>query len=235
MMDLLKEAMEHAEQQMPRESCGLVVHVKGEDFYYRCRNVAEGKNQFVMAAEDYATAEDAGMVKMVVHSHCYLPPTPTQADRVACNRSGLPWMIVSVPNKTHLVIAPNEDRLPYLERIFCHGVVDCYTLAEDYYREEFGVTLPTREEFGWSPGWWQRGEELYSDANFAKHGFVRVDIPEKGDLLTMNVVSKVPNHIAIFVGNSQIIHHLQGRLSSKDVYGGYWAKHTRGTYRRRPC
>ena len=42
----------------------------------------------------------------------------------------------------------------------------------------------------------------------------------------MQVASPVPNHAAVYLGDGLILHHLQGRLSSRDVYGGYWQKIT---------
>ena len=42
----------------------------------------------------------------------------------------------------------------------------------------------------------------------------------------MNLVSPLPNHAAIYLGDQQVLHHVQGRLSSRDVYGGYYGKST---------
>jgi hypothetical protein len=47
----------------------------------------------------------------------------------------------------------------------------------------------------------------------------------------MQVASPVPNHAAIYLDDGPILHHLQGRLSSRDVYGGYWQKITTHTLR----
>jgi cell wall-associated NlpC family hydrolase len=35
-----------------------------------------------------------------------------------------------------------------------------------------------------------------------------------------------PNHIAVYIGNEMILHHGHGRLSRRDIYGGFWQKHT---------
>jgi cell wall-associated NlpC family hydrolase len=73
---------------------------------------------------------------------------------------------------------------------------------------------------------------LYVD-NFATAGFAVVDPDDLrvGDVLLMQVHSEVPNHAAIVLGDGLILHHLQGRLSSRDVYGGYWQKITTHTLR----
>ncbi|WP_043946890.1 NlpC/P60 family protein, partial [Ralstonia solanacearum] len=41
-----------------------------------------------------------------------------------------------------------------------------------------------------------------------------------GDVILMQVRAPVPNHAAVYLGGVQMLHHLHGRLSSRDVYGG---------------
>jgi uncharacterized protein YjbI with pentapeptide repeats len=87
-----------------------------------------------------------------------------------------------------------------------------------------GVTLPDYVRFD---EWWKRGENLYLE-NFAAAGFSVIDSADlhPGDCFLMQVASPVPNHAAVYLGDDMILHHLQGRLSSRDVYGGYWQKNT---------
>ena len=75
--------------------------------------------------------------------------------------------------------------------------------------------------------WWYKGENLYLD-NFAKEGFREIKEEELryGDILLMCIVSNVPNHAAIFLEGNIVLHHIQGRLSSRDVYSGYYRKAT---------
>ena len=68
---------------------------------------------------------------------------------------------------------------------------------------------------------------MYLD-NFMKEGFHPIDISEisYGDGILMQLESPVPNHAAIYLGDGIVLHHVQGRLSSRDVYGGYYQKVT---------
>ena len=109
-------------------------------------------------------------------------------------------------------------------REFVFGVVDCYTLVRDWYEREYNICL---KDYDRRDKFWDRGESLYMD-NFANEGFrkISVDQVQRGDLILMNLVSPLPNHAAIYLGDQQILHHVQGRLSSRDIFGGYYYKST---------
>ena len=103
-----------------------------------------------------------------------------------------------------------------------HGLVDCYSLCRDWYKREWGLDLHNYER---RDQWWENDQNLYLD-NFEKEGFRRIPVSElqRGDALLMQLSSPVPNHAAIYIGDQQILHHIQGRLSSRDVFGGYYLK-----------
>lgn len=215
-------ALEHARREAPREACGLVVVVRGRERYRPCRNDAHGTEHFVLNADDYAAAEDAGDVVAVFHSHPVTNAQPSQADRVACEASGLPWYIVNPATEQWESCRPEGYQAPLHGRQFVHGVVDCYSLIRDYYRQERGVELP---DFERRDDWWHGEQELYLD-NFAAAGFERSDDPRHGDVVLMRFGSRRVNHGGILLDGGIILHHLQGRLSGRDVYGGYWRKIT---------
>ena len=100
-------AMDHAREEYPRESCGLLVIRRGREVYVPCRNIGVGTDQFVIHPEDFAQADSMGQIVGVVHSHPGLPPTASQADRVACEASGLPWHIISFPSGQWAQIQPS--------------------------------------------------------------------------------------------------------------------------------
>lgn len=219
------QILEHAQIEDPRECCGLVAIVKGRRRYFPCRNIADTPDEhFVLSGEDYAQVEDQGEIIAIVHSHPATNPAPSDADRVACEKSGLPWFIVNSKTEGWGYCEPSGFELPYVGREFVFGVVDCYALVKDWYGKEFGLQLSDyqrRDKF------WERGENLYLD-NFHREGFHKVPFDELqyGDALLMQLESSLPNHAAIYIGDQQILHHIQGRLSSRDVLGSYYAKNT---------
>lgn len=108
-----------------------------------------------------------------------------------------------------------------LGRPFEHGIQDCYTLARDFYRQNFDLHLA---DYARPNQWWENGLNLYMD-NFRAEGFELVDDlrPRIGDAFLLAIHSEVPNHAAIYVGDGEIIHHLYGRLSRKELYRGAWS------------
>lgn len=233
-IDLLRgDMLQHAAAMYPRECCGLIIKLADHYEYRRARNVVhgeDGQDRFEIHPEDWAAAEDAGDVLAVVHSHPDACANPSQADRVMCERTGLPWVIVGWPSEAVVMLEPSGYEAPLVGREFLHGVLDCYTLIQDYYQRNLAITLPHFER---QDGWWERGATLYRDG-FGAAGFVEVEgPPQTHDVLLMQVAARVENHGAVYVGDGSILHHLHGRLSCHDVWGGYWSDHCTAILRHR--
>lgn len=220
-----EQILQHAQAEQPKECCGVVCVVKGRRRYFPCRNLAATPDEhFVMDPLDYANAEDQGEVVAVIHSHPVSNPKPSEADLVACEKTGVPWHIINPLTEEWGYCEPSGHQLPYVGRQFAFGVVDCYTLVRDWYAREYGIEL---RDYDRRDKFWEHGENLYMD-NFANEGFGEIPVADvqPGDLILMNVCSLVPNHAAIYLGDQLILHHVQQRLSSRDVYGGYYWKNT---------
>lgn len=239
----------HAMAEYPRECCGLVVMAARRESYWPCQNLATGTDHFVMDPEDYAKAEEAGRITAIIHSHPDVPIDPSEADRVACEASGLPWFIVGVEKDAAGAVVAGDVRgfapegyvAPLLGRPFAHGVLDCYSLIRDGYARELDISLP---DFHRDDGWWEPGREgdLYMD-HFAEAGFRPLTVGEElqfGDVVLMQIRSDRVNHAGLFIGSrplkeapnlfpvpNAMLHHLYGRDSERVVYGGYWREATR--------
>ncbi len=230
----LQAIQAHAVAEYPRECCGLIVATADGEAYVACRNVATTPSEhFILPGEDYAAAEDLGEVLAVVHSHPNAPATPSDADRVMCEASRLPWHIISVgqcagaePECGDLQsIEPCGYAAPLVGRQFAHGITDCYALVRDYYARELGIQLSQYER---EDDWWEKGQDLYSMDRLKAEGFEPIEgEPRRGDMVLMQIRSPVPNHAGVLLDDGQMLHHMYGRLSEVVPYGGMWAERTR--------
>lgn len=229
--ELRAAILQHALAEAPRECCGLLLATEpdGQGYYLPARNLAEGpagKDRFTLDPQAWLDAADVGRVVAVVHSHPGASANPSMADRAQCERSGLPWLIVGVPSGAMVELQPEGWQAPLEGRAFHHGVLDCYTLAQDWYRREWGLVLP---DFEREDGWWERGRglHLYRDGLLAA-GFevVATAEPQRGDGLLMRVVSEVENHGAVYLGDGMMLHHLYGQLSRRERWDWNWQRRT---------
>lgn len=215
----------HAESAFPSECCGLVIQKGRVEKYIPCENRAAAPGeQFEIAPEDYAAAEDQGTVVAVVHSHPGDGATtqPSELDMVMCDATEVPWVIASWPEGDIRTITPRGDR-PLTGRQFVLGHADCWTLLMDYFRTEHGITLPN---YSVERHWWEQGENLYMD-NWYECGFREFSGPPRpGDVIIMQVRSPVANHAGVLLEGNMLLHHVYGQLSQRVPYGGYYLDRT---------
>ncbi len=236
-------ALEHARAEYPRESCGVLVN----GAYFPCSNMAKTPTEhFIICESDYRQALEAGEVQAIIHSHPDESAAPSLADLSACEETALPWAIIEVREGVAGVVSwtePSGYKAPILGRPFVHGVHDCVSILLDFYAREMGqaFTNPERED-----EWWNKGENLYLD-NLPVYGFEQLPDGtelQRGDIILMQIKSKVPNHAGIYIPGGIlesepsgypvpccILHHMHGQLSRRDVYGGFWMEKTVGVWR----
>jgi len=199
--------------------------VKGKLIYTPCRNVFANDpykhDVFQIEEEDYAAVEDKGEIVAIVHSHVGEPPIPSMSDKVGIEAHGVPWLIVNHPVGNFTITEPSGYKAPPIGRPYVYGSLDCFSLCRDYYKE-IGIHF---KDYARGERWWEKGENLYMD-NFEEAGFFLIEQKDlrEHDAILMMARSAVPNHAAIYLGNNLILQHCEGRLSSRDVYGGYWMK-----------
>jgi proteasome lid subunit RPN8/RPN11 len=107
---LLREMIEHADHEAPRESCGLVIgsappHTGGVPLrYIPLQNVAQGVDRFEMDPTELlrvsSAADEAGeAIWAIVHAHPEGPPIPSIRDRAGAHH----------PDALHLIVGRTPE------------------------------------------------------------------------------------------------------------------------------
>lgn len=238
---ILSAIQAHAAAEYPKECCGLLLAMGRKQQYFPCKNTAtEPSEEFRIDPEEYAATEDLGEIISIVHSHPDATSRPSPRDLAMCEATAMPWHILSWPEGDLRTVVPTGDT-PLLKRPFVHGAWDCWQVCADWYKREWGLEF---EAFKRADGWWESKDNtsLY-EANYEAAGFYRVDQPQLGDMIVMEVGRTVhPNHAGIFLDADPslpgedaatfgsgpfLLHHLYGRPSEIIVFGGPWLDRTR--------
>ena len=226
---------QEAKKNFPNESCGLILKKGKKQRIVAVPNVSlQPNNQFLMARSDVEAAANGEEILCVWHTHCNIPPKPSEADVAGCEATSVPWVIVSVYKDEDgpysfsdmFTLEPSGELIDYIGRPYVFGSLDCWTLIRDYYKREYGVSLgeyPRIHEFWKSPT-----SNFFGDkSNWESEGLYSIQESElkEGDLIFFSTDgSGNPNHAAVYIGGDLILHHVTDRLSKRDVYYGYWEK-----------
>ena len=212
------DAAKHAEECMPKESCGLLAVIKGKETYWPCKNIAEsGFEYFVIDPDDWAECEDTGEIIGIVHSHPHDPPQPSDNDKASCEYLDLPSHIYSVRMKEWCSFEPSGWKAPSLiGRTWIWGKHDCWSLITDYFLEKKQINLK----------FWPRPKNLKEFANnpyfekvLTESGFKKVDNDiQINDILLMEGIYDKLNHVALYIGDQTIFHHNIKQLSCREIY-----------------
>ena len=136
------DALLHAKEQDPKESCGLLLNIRGKEKYFPCQNLSITSHQcFIMNPEDFVKGDELGEIIGIVHSHPITPPIASEADKISCEDSNLPWYIVNPKTETWGYYEPCGFKPPLLGRTWVWGVTDCLSLVEDWYEQEKGISF----------------------------------------------------------------------------------------------
>lgn len=228
--NIKEEFKQHALEENPREACGLVGVISGKQHYFKCKNIALEKSDFVIDPKCLVRVEDflasyAGEIVAVLHSHPSCDAKPSTLDIVSCEQSGLPWGILSLQNFSWEFFEPTGYVAPLIGRPYKHGVFDCYAALKDWYEHKLNILLP---DFYRRENWTEAGDNLFME-NYKCAGFKEVTDGslEVGDAILFTIGSNVVNHCAVYIGNDQVFHQPRNRLSSREIYGGWLKKNTR--------
>ena len=106
-----QDAIKHAKQCDPNESCGIVAVKNNREKYYPCKNISnEAKlESFVIDPLDYANVEDTvDEIIGIVHSHPQDILEFSESDKYSCKSINLTFYLVSPKSDKMAVIKPDE-------------------------------------------------------------------------------------------------------------------------------
>jgi len=106
-----QDAIEHAKQCEPEESCGIVAIKNNQEKYYPCTNISNDfkVDSFVIDPLDWAEVEDSvDKIIGIVHSHPQDVLEFSESDKYSCKAIDLTFYLVSPKSDKIVVIRPDE-------------------------------------------------------------------------------------------------------------------------------
>lgn len=164
----------------------------------------------------------------LIHSHPNGSQEPSDRDTASQLATGWTWGISMVHGNPHTgqIFSVGFPEFwgddvpipPLLGRQYLWGVRDCWTLCRDYYRLQ-GKTLKNVPRSR-NPAHYPSGHPQSAPFKFYPPmvGFEPLDSPldrKPGDFLTLCWRDSTPNHCAIYLGNSKLLHQPRDQNSSE--------------------
>jgi proteasome lid subunit RPN8/RPN11 len=106
-----EDAINHAKECDPNESCGIVGLINNEEKYFPCKNRSlELKTEsFVIDPLDWANVEDSvDKIIGIVHSHPQNILEFSESDKYSCKAIDLTFYLVSPKSDKIAIIEPHE-------------------------------------------------------------------------------------------------------------------------------
>lgn len=205
------------------EVCGVVIRT--QDFRTRflpMENVSENsKETFEISQKDWRVAESRGEIVAVVHSHPNGEPFLSGADRQMQIQTGLPWILAVGGRLKQFRCCPHLRG-----RVFEYGKADCGALIRDAFML-MGVDLPDHERGDIDDD----AEHEYLRKHFEHVGFVRVSDGLRGGDVILTSYGGHANHVALYLGDGQILHHAYNQLSRREPFNQWWSERVHSVWR----
>lgn len=226
------ECQQHIIKNYPNEAGGIITQ---EGVFIPLENVSKEPNKyFEIDARDWI--RNSSNIRAMLHSHVYDsnevleydPRIPSVQDQISQLATAVEWAIV-VSDGNHVSepvwFGDKDHRPPLMDREFLHSIQDCTAFMKDWLYQEYGIELPSpppREL-----GWYQQGYNFIEDL-YEEWGFEDVTGQEyqRGDVVFLQIQSKVVNHVGVMADPYTMAHHLIGRRPVIERLDK-WNKYTR--------
>lgn len=212
-----RSAVIHAKERWPKESVGAIV----AGTYIRLDNVhPEPETSFRVGDEQMLELLQHPGYQGLVHNHPQGQRCPSKEDMIGQQSGSVPWYIVVLNSAgSFLETFGFGDQLPMekLEgRRFRFGVHDCWSIVRDWRRfHELPEVpdVPRANDFWSLPG---NNDLVDSVEKYISYTPVKLEEVVRGDVVIMKILSAVPNHFGVYLGNGLMLHHLTNRLSREE-------------------
>lgn len=225
---MIDEIKEHFKKEYPREGCGVIGIVKGKKKWFPCENIAEEEEDFILSSSEYLEIKSKCDIFAIAHSHPDTTNDASKYDINCCNALGIPYYIFSYPDMELNILEPETKAYPLIGREYEFGVTDCFEAMRDYLLEQ-NIEIPPRIPF--EDNWWKNSLDYFTEENIKNWNHVKVDTPQKNDVLIFQVRENVADHCGVYLGNDIFFHHAENRLSCREHLYPFWAQHIVGIYR----
>lgn len=215
--ELKNQIREYATEFLGEEVGGVLIEREGTINFFPCQNLSYHKeNHYILSYLDYIKAEKYG--KIIAQVHSQENDFPSIVDNLSAHSFNLYSIIYCWKNDKFFIIKP--ELKGYLNKDFEIGKNDCFTLVQEYYKQELGIIINNykREE-----NWYLEKPTIIYD-NFSKEGFVIV-FPEDCKLHDILLFGKNRNelyHMGIFQENNLFLHHSRDSKSCIEDLNHLW-------------
>jgi cell wall-associated NlpC family hydrolase len=211
----------------PEEGVGYIK----DNVFFPLENISENKLYSFEVNPDFLLLEP----DVLIHSHVtgtdykwqWDARSPSYEDLVGQLATDIEWAIVTCDgeNCSEPVYWGNPDNRPDLVgRDYIFNMYDCFSLCQDWLYKEFDLIIPTIPR---TPFWDDEGQNYMEDLYDKMEGFnkkIPLNELERGDILFYKVRSPVVNHLAIYLGDNQVLSHWYQRTSCIEDFGK-WARY----------
>jgi proteasome lid subunit RPN8/RPN11 len=206
-----------AKENANEEICGFVYHSLSELYIYPCKNIADDKSlDFEISSEDYIICKNKGKILFIYHSHTAASTfgaSFTPADIELADEIELPIRVYSITEDKWQEYIPKEYKISLIGQPFLWGEKDCFGLVRTFLRQEKGIYIGdySRDKT------FQNNNNNQILENIEKEGYYSTNstcLLMRHDILLFTSGKLNVQHMAVYMGNSQILHHPLNMLSN---------------------
>lgn len=226
----------HAQLDFPNECCGFIAEKNNKIIPIKCNNISRDKqNNFEISPLDFLkTKKLSDKILYIYHSHTNKNFNFSLIDKIYAENLCLNSILYCYFNDNFYYHESNSFDNQYIGRFYEHKKYDCFTLVEDFFKNEFNfifnydrnLYLDNQKDINIK----QIVLDFYEINNFLH---VKDNNLETYDVILMNGIFGEACHFAIYLGDNKILHHPINKFSRIDEYSKFYKKNTNFIFRKK--